>query len=65
MGYNSIDAGPGKRFVAEGSADTLSWCSMLAGLTVANGADVLRRLTTYRIDVPGLKALVEILPQRR
>ena len=32
-------------------ADALSWCYMLAGLAVANGADILRRLTSYRIDV--------------
>ena len=46
-------------------ADTMSWYYMLAGLAVANGADVLRRLTSHRIDVHGRIAFVEVIAQRR
>jgi hypothetical protein len=44
---------------------TLPWGYMLTGLAVANGAGVLRRLTSHRIDVPGRIAFVEIIAQRR
>jgi hypothetical protein len=44
---------------------TLSLCYMLAGLAIANGAGVLCRLTSHRIDVPGRIVLVEIIAQRR
>ena len=45
--------------------NALSWYYMLAGLAIANRADVLRRLTSHRIDVPGRIVLVEIIAQRR
>jgi hypothetical protein len=38
---------------------------MLAGLAIANGAGVLRRLTSHRIDVHGRIVFVEIIAQRR
>ena len=46
-------------------AYVLPWCYMLAGLAIANGAGVLRRLTSHRIDVPGRIVFVEIIAQRR